>query len=380
MSMSALSIPRHFATLKDPRRTNRRLHRLMDILVIALCAVICGADSWPQIATFGRRRRAWLQRFLRLPNGIPAHDTFERVFNALDPIALQQCLLHWTRAISAAFRLDHIAVDGKTARDSASPARGLGPLQFVSAWATRHSLSLGHVAVAEGTNEITTIPKLLELLDLHGALVTIDAIGTQTAIAQQIIDQGGDYVLAVKANQGNLYDDTLACFVAAWERDLAGVDYDEYRTEERGHGRHEKRHYLVLRNPAGIRDAAAWPALQAIGLCHSERTVHGQTAEHTRYFILSRRLRAKQFAGYVRGHWGIENNLHWQLDVNFGEDASRIRRRTAATNLAALRRLAVSMLKRHPSPDGIATKQFAAALDTAFLEEILTQSTGLVNL
>jgi predicted transposase YbfD/YdcC len=380
MPSSRLSIPRHFTTLKDPRRSNRRLHRLLDIIVITICAVICGAKTWPEVATFGQRRRRWLKRFLRLPNGIPSHDTFERVFDALDPIAFQRCLLDWTRAVSDALHLDPIAIDGKSARASARPARGLGPLHFVSAWATKHALSLGQVAVAEGANEITTIPKLLELLDLHGALVTIDAIGTQKKIAQQIIDGGGDYVLTVKTNQETLHDDIVACFVAAFDRDMAGVDYDEHQTEEHHHGRHERRHYLVINAPTGIRNADAWPKLQMIGQCHAERTVHGKTEEHTRYFILSRKLRAKQFARYVRGHWGIESGLHWHLDVNFREDASRIHKRNAATNFAALRRLGVSLLKRHPSKDSIATKQLAAALDPAFLEEVLAESRGLEKL
>jgi predicted transposase YbfD/YdcC len=236
------------------------------------------------------------------------------------------------------------------------------------------------VAVAEGANEITTIPQLLALLDLHGALVTIDAIGTQKKIAQQIIDGGGDYVLTVKTNQETLHDDLVACFVAAFDQDMAGVDYDEHQTEEHHHGRHERRHYLVINAPTGIRNAGAWPKLQMIGQCHAERTAHGKTEEHTRYFILSRKLRAKQFAHYVRGHWGIENGLHWHLDVNFGEDASRMRRRNEASNFAALRRLAVGLLKRHPSKDSVATKRLAAALDPEFLEEVLAESRGLEKL
>jgi predicted transposase YbfD/YdcC len=364
-----LSIPRFFAKLQDPRRAHRRLHRLQDILVIALCAVIAGAQDWQQIATFGRKRRDWLAGFLGLPHGIPSHDTFERVFDRLKPQTFQACFRDWVQAVSAALRIKHIAIDGKTLRGSGSAK--LGPLHLVSAWATAQHLSLGQVAVDAKSNEITAIPALLELLDLNGALVTIDAMGCQKTIARKIVEQGGHYALTVKDNQEHLLEDIQDAFVKAFESDLAGVDHDEYETRERGHGRQEYRCYTVLHSTEGIRGAEAWAGLTTIGLCYSERTVKGETTNECRYFIGDKKGSAKYYARGLRHHWGIENNLHWQLDVTFGEDGNRVRKRNAAENLALLRRLSLSLLKAHPSEESIARKRFAAALDPSFLEEIL---------
>jgi predicted transposase YbfD/YdcC len=364
-----LSIPRFFATLKDPRRAHRRLHHLQDIIVIALCAVIAGAQDWQQIVTFGRKRLAWLRGFLQLHNGIPSHDTFERVFDRLKPQAFQACFQSWVQAVSAALRIKHIAIDGKTLCGSASVK--LGPLHLVSAWATAQHLSLGQVAVDAKSNEITAIPALLELLDLGGALVTLDAMGCQKAIAQKIVDQGGHYALTVKDNQEHLLEDIQQAFMKALDTDCADLDHDVYQTRERGHGREEYRCYTVLYTTEGIRHADAWANLTTIGMCYSERTVKGETATEVRYFIGDKRAGAKYYALGLRNHWGIENNLHWQLDVNFGEDGSRVQKRTAAENLGLLRRLTLSLLKAHPSKDSIARKRFAAALDPGFLEEIL---------
>lgn len=364
-----LSIPKFFTKLQDPRRAHRRLHHLQDIIVIALCAVIAGAQDWQQIVTFGRKRRDWLGTFLELPNGIPAHDTFERVFDRLKPQAFQACFREWVQAIRAALPIKHIAIDGKTLRGSGSAK--LGPLHLVSAWATAQHLSLGQVAVDAKSNEITAIPVLLELLDLNGALVTLDAMGCQKAIAQKIVDQGGHYALTVKDNQEHLLEDIQESFLKAFDSDFAGVDHDEYETRERGHGREEYRSYTVLHSTEGIRHADAWAGLTTIGLCFSERTVKGKTTTECRYFIGDKKASAKYYARGLRHHWGIENNLHWQLDVNFAEDGNRVQKRNAAENLALLRRLTVSLLKAHPSKDSIARKRFAAALDPSFLEEIL---------
>lgn len=364
-----LSIPKFFAKLQDPRRAHRRLHRLQDIIVIALCAVIAGAQDWQQIVTFGRKRHDWLGGFLELPNGIPSHDTFERVFDRLKPQAFQACFRDWVQAISAALRIKHIAIDGKTLRGSGSAK--LGPLHLVSAWATTQHLSLGQVAVDAKSNEITAIPRLLELLDLNGALVTLDAMGCQKAVAQKIVDQGGHYALTVKDNQEHLLEDIQDAFLKAFDSDFAGVDHDEYQTRERGHGREEYRSYTVLHSTQGIRHADAWAGLTTLGLCYSERTVKGETTTECRFFIGNKRASAKYYARGLRHHWGIENNLHWQLDVNFAEDDNKVQKRNAAENLALLRRLTLSLLKAHPSKDSIAKKRFAAALDPSFLEEIL---------
>jgi predicted transposase YbfD/YdcC len=366
---SGLSIPQYFAKLKDPRRAHRRLHHLQDILVIALCAVITGAQDWQQIETFGRKRRAWLDGFLELRNGIPSHDTFERVFDRLKPQAFQACFREWVQAVSAALRIKHIAIDGKSLRGSGSAK--LGPLHLVSARAAEQHLSLGQVAVDAKSNEITAIPALLELLDLNGALVTIDAMGCQKAIAQKIVDQGGHYALTVKENQEHLLQDIQQEFEKALDADFAGLEHDTYATRERGHGREEYRCYTVLHTTEGIRHADARAGLTTIGMCYSERTVKGETTTEVRYFIGDKKASAKYYGGGLRHHWGIENNLHWQLDVNFGEDRSRVRQRNAAENLALLRRLTLSLLKAHPAKESIARKRYAAALDPDFLEEIL---------
>lgn len=371
MATATLSIRKHFARLRDPRLNRRKRHLLSDLITMAICAVICGANNFPQIEAFAKRRRDWLATFLALPNGVPSHDTFERVFQRLCPEAFQRCFLAWLQQLHSQLGGEHFAIDGKTLRRSGSPANGLGPLHLVSVWATQANLTLGQVAVDDKSNEITAIPKLLELLDLHGALVTIDAMGCQKKIAKQITEGGGDYVLTVKENQGHLYEDILACFVQAIESDFEGVKHDRFETEARGHGRHEKRSYEVIYDPQGIRDGKEWAKLCVIGHCYSERTEGGQTSYENRYFIGSRTAGARCYGRALRGHWHIENKLHWQLDVTFREDDSRIRDRNAAQNFALLRRVALSLLKRHPGKGSIATKRFSAALDEKFLEEII---------
>jgi predicted transposase YbfD/YdcC len=329
-----VSVTKYFAGLKDPRRRHRRLHQLQDVIVIALCAVIAGAQDWQDIETFGRRRRAWLERFLELPHGIPSHDTFERVFDRLNPQAFQACFRDW-------------------------------------AWATAQHLSLGQVAVQSKSNEITAIPALLELLDLEGALVTIDAMGCQKAIARKIVERGGAYALTVKDNQPHLLQDIQRCLERAFDSDYAGLEHDSWEKRERGHGREEFRCYTVLHTTEGIRHVEEWAGLTTIGMCYSERTVRGKTTTEVRYFIGSKKASARYYGRGLRRHWGIENNLHWQLDVNFGEDRNRVSKRHGAENLALLRRLTLTLLLAHPESLSIAKKRFAAALDTGFLEEIL---------
>jgi predicted transposase YbfD/YdcC len=371
MATPLLSVCRFFFPLRDPRRRHLRKHLLIDIIVIALCAVISGANDWQQVATFGQRRRSWLSTFLRLPNGIPSHDTFERVFDRLDPSAFQACFQRWIEALARQLDLGHIAIDGKTLRGSKNGPKGWKALHLVSAWATECHLSLGQVAVDAKSNEITAIPRLLELLDLHGALVTIDAMGCQTEIAQKVVDGGGDYVLTVKDNQPHLLEDIRACISRTVAAEGAGVAYEIWGTEERGHGRHETRTYLTITDPEGIRNQDAWAKLAVVGMCIREREAQGQRGEEIHYFIGSRRMSARDYGEALRGHWGIENNLHWQLDVAFDEDGNRVQRRHGAENLALLRRLALTLLKRHEGKESIAGKRYTAALDPEFLEEIL---------
>jgi predicted transposase YbfD/YdcC len=367
--MSPTALSTHFGRLVDTRRAPR--HELLDIIIIAICAVLCGADDWHQIAAFGRHRQDWLRRFLRLPNGIPAHDTFERVFARLNPRSFQGRFREWVRAIGAVSGIKQIAIDGKTLRGSRSTVRGLGALHLVSAWATEAQLSLGQVAVDAKSNEITAIPKLLGLLELHGALVTIDAMGCQKEIARTIVDRGGHYALTVKDNQEHLLDDIQASFAKAFDTDFADVKHDIYETRSKGHGREEYRCYTVLHSTEGIRNVADWANLTVIGMCYSERTTKGQTTSEVRYFIGDAKENARYYGDGLRHHWGIENQLHWQLDVTFGEDRNRVLRRSAAENLALVRKLALMLLKRHPAKESMAGKRFHAGLDVGFLEEIM---------
>jgi predicted transposase YbfD/YdcC len=368
------SIKKHFRHLPDPRVVGRTQHLLMDVVVIAICAVIADCDDWSDIAQFAQKRETWFRRFLKLPAGIPSHDTFERVFAALDSRAFQRCCLAWFRAVADLVGIGHIAIDGKAMRGSASAK--LGPLHVVSAWATQANLTLAQVAVDKKSNEITAIPQLLELLDLHGALVTIDAMGCQKEIAKKIVAGGGDYVLAVKGNQGHLLEDIQATVAQALDGELDAGVVAEHTTREQGHGRLEERTYVVIHQVDGLRDQQAWPDATTVGMCLCERTVAGEVSAEIHYFIGSRRMGARKYAQVLRQHWGIENNLHWQLDISFGEDQSRIQERHAAENFGLLRKMALSLLKRNPSKKSIARKRKAAALDTDFLEEILA---GVAN-
>jgi predicted transposase YbfD/YdcC len=373
MSASAFGLRKFLKPLKDPRVKRCQRHLLGEIITMSLCAVLGGAESWKDIATFARHRQDWFQRFLTLPNGIPSHHTIRRLFNRLEPKAFQTCLIAWLHSLSDTLGIGHIAIDGKTLRHSGGGASSLRPLHLVSAWATEARLILGQVATEEKSNEITAIPELLEMLDLKGAWVTIDAMGCQKAIAQKIVDKGGDYLLAVKDNQENLKDDILDCFVAAYDEDCKTVTYQKYTVAEKGNGRADTRVYEVISNPEGIRNQSAWPKLTVIVKCYSERTVEGKTTSEERFYIGSRKATAKRIGSVLHNHWGIENSLHWQLDVNFGEDASRIQDRHGGQNFDLLRKLALNLLQHHPSKESVRTKRYEATLDISFMEEILNK-------
>ncbi len=374
---SAVSIKKHFASLPDPRVRRRCEHRFLDIIMIALCAVIADCDNWPEIELWARQRESWLRRFLRLPKGIPSHDTFERVFAAIDPRAFSTCFCRWVQALSEMVGLPQIAIDGKTLRRSYDHASKLGALHLVNAWATEHHLTLGQVAVEGKSNEITAIPALLELLELRGALVSIDAMGCQKEIAQKIVAGGGDYVLTVKDNQPHLLEDIQKTVEQALDGKLPVGQVAEHTTTESGHGRQEKRTYLIIRQLEQIRDRVLWPELKVVGMCYRERTVAGETSTEVRYFIGSRRMGARRYGEALRNHWGIENSLHWQLDMSFGEDDSRIQQRNAADNFGVLRRGAISLLKQNPRKRSLRGKRKLAALNSDYLEEILRGSRDL---
>lgn len=372
---SPLSLLHHFAGLDDPRADHTKRHPLLDIIALTVCAVVSGADAWTDVETYGLQKQPWLETFLELPNGIPSHDTLGRVFAALDPAAFQHCFVSWMRAVVDASRGRLVAIDGKALRHSFDTARGKSALHLVSAWASANHLLLGQCAVDEKSNEITAIPELLKLLDLQGALVTIDAMGCQKKIAADIVAAGGDYVLAVKENQPGLYADIERAFLGGLEDDFAGREHRYYHTAERGHGRTEERHYHVVAVPEELAAAhAEFAGLRTIGMVFSERQVGGgPVAAETRFYISSLRPQVKAFAEAVRGHWGIENQLHWVLDVAFQEDASRVRKDHAPENLGLVRRIALSLLKRAPSKKkvGVACKRKQAGWNDDYLVEVL---------
>jgi predicted transposase YbfD/YdcC len=363
------SLVTRFASLEDPRLERTRKHNLLDIIAITICAVICGADSWVAVEHYGLAKHDWLARFLKLPNGIPSHDTFGRVFAALLPEQFQACFAGWVAELAAGLGLQQIAIDGKTQRGSHDRGKGKAALHVVSAWAVQNHLILGQEAVDQKSNEITAIPKLLELLDLEGALVTIDAMGCQKEIAEQIIEQGGDYILAVKENQPTLYAEIERLDAAALASEYAGVS--SCGAQEQSHGREEFRACWVLIELEELRERAKWPGLQSVVVVVRDRTVGEQNSCEKHYYISSRKLSAKRFLEAVRGHWGIENSLHWVLDVVFDEDHSRVRKDHGPENFGMLRRMAISMLKAEQSKGSIQVKRLKAGWDNEFLEKVL---------
>ena len=364
----------HFDGLTDPRR-REPVYPLINIVTIAICAVICGADDFVAIARFGETRRKWFARFLDLKDGIPSHDRFNAIFAALNPAEFEECLLSWISALHEITGGQVIAIDGKTLRRSYDKVSGKAAIHMVSAWATANSISLGQVVTDAKSNEITAIPKLLEIIDVSGALVTIDAMGCQTKIAQKILDGGGTYVLNVKDNQPSLHQVIEDHFNNCLENNFAGMTHRFYQTQEKGHGREETRYYCICPVPAGVPDVARWPGLKAFGMVISTTIRDGKECNDVRYYILSQYLSARRFAGAVRGHWGIENRLHWQLDVTFQEDLCRIRKGHADANFSILRRMALAMLKNESTLKvGVKNKRLAAGWDEDYLEKVLVGS------
>jgi predicted transposase YbfD/YdcC len=362
----------HFAVLEDPRAESKRRHKLIDIVVIAVAAGLCGADDGVAIADFGRSREAWLRRFLELEGGIPSHDTFGRVFSLLAPAEFEACFRAWVASIRRQLPDAIVAIDGKTLRRSHDRAAGLAPLHVVSAWASAQRVVLGQVATEAKSNEIEAIPRLLDLPMLTGCLVTIDAMGCQTKIAEKIVERGGDYVLALKGNQGVLAAAVEEAFIDADAKDYAGLATEVVETVERGHGRRETRRYRTLGTLEGVSRAPLWKGLNLLGMVESQREVAGKVSIEVRYYIGSIGTDAERFARAVRGHWGIENDLHWRLDVAFREDESRVRDRQAAENFAVPRHIASNRLKNDKRKKvGIKNKRLSAGWDERYLEHLL---------
>jgi predicted transposase YbfD/YdcC len=369
------SIGSYFESLSDPRHTRNRKHLLVDVVVIAVCGILCGSDGPTAIHRWADNRRDWLEQFLSLPNGIPSRDCIRRLLMALKPEAFQGRFRDWLAHViqtdnSGPKRL--IAIDGKTCRGSHDAAKQLGPLHIVSAWASEEGIALGQIATEAKSNEITAIPELLKQIELKDSLITIDAMGCQKEIARDIVDGGGDFVIGLKDNQPKLREAIETHFDKHLELDLEYLQYRSHETSESSHGRIDERSYFLTKIPPDFALKKEWPWIKAIG--YSLRvTQHadGSETDETRYYILSRYLSGKRFSEAVRGHWAIES-MHWVLDVNFREDDSRTRERTLGNNLSWLRRFAVSLLKRHSSKDSLRGKMIRCMMNTDFLTEVLT--------
>jgi len=371
MSSRLVAVFTPFEDLTDPRVERTRVHDLFELVVVALCGTIAGADSWTDIERFGNDRLTWLRTFLKLEGGIPSHDTFGRVFAMLDPAELVACIQQWLDDVGREIG-KHIAIDGKTLRGSGDKAAGRNPLHLVSAWASEARLTLGQVAVDSKSNEITAIPLLLELLDLKGATVTIDAMGCQKEIADKIVSAGGDYVLALKGNHEKLYEAVDAAFTAALEASARPAGMARHVTTETNRGRQERREYFVLPAPASLSGRADWKGLATLVMVLRITWVGGQEKGEVSYYLSSLPPKVKTLAKAIRQHWSIESSLHWVLDVTFSEDASRIRKQHAPQTSAMLRRLAVSILSADTSlKDTIRGKRYRACLNTNTLERIL---------
>lgn len=375
-SQSPLPLVAIFRDLPDPRRSQSCRHDFLDILVLGVCAAVAGQFAWTDIEDFGDIHKDWFQSFLRLPNGIPSHDTFRSVFSRLDPEAFQRGFGEWVAALGSAVPPSHIAIDGKSLRGSRDKASGKAALHTVSAWASQERLTLAQVAAEEKSNEITAIPRLLGLLKLQGALVTIDAAGCQKEIAEKIREQGGHYVLALKGNHPKLLQDVQEAVERHVER-LAREGGGWLETADTRHGRHERRSYTLVQDLSEVEGRESWPDLTAVVAVLSERTIGGATSSEVRYYLTSFPGGLAELAGVIRGHWGIENQCHWVLDVTFGEDRSRQRARNGAENVAWLRRMAVSLLANEPTPDlTMKQKSRRALCSHDFLLQVLSPIIG----
>lgn len=369
--VSTLDVRVHFENLTDPRR-REPTYPLLNVVVMTLCAVISGADDFVAIAQWARTHQAWLARFLDLSAGIPSHDRFNSIFAAINSREFESCLLSWITSLHEITAGQVIAIDGKTLRRSYDSANSKSAIHMVSAWATRNQISLGQVVTDAKSNEITAIPKLLELIDVSGGIVTIDAMGCQTEIVEKIVEKKAIACIAVKKNQPKLHAAIQQHFDNMIESDFADATVRWVQSSEKGHGREETRMYAICPVPESVKDLKRWPQVRAIGMSTNITVRDGKEHTETRYYILTRYVSGKRFADAVRSHWGIENCLHWQLDVTFREDDCRVRKGNCDANLSVIRRFALTMLKNNKSQKlGIKNKRLRAAWDTEFLSEVL---------
>ncbi len=369
-----VSFLNHFETLTDPRIERSKEHLLIDIVAIAILAVISGADGWGAIELYGKTKYEWLKGFLELPNGIPSHDTFSRVFARIEPKQFQECFLSWVNSITQKLELEVIAIDGKTMKQSYDRNQSQKPLHIVSAWSASHQLVLGQKKVNKKSNEVTAIPALLELLEIEKSIITIDAMGCQKEIAALIIKKKGDYLLALKGNQKILHKDVKDWFHLARKEEFAGREHSYYQQIEGGHHRVEKRQIwtVAVSELPSLHNQSLWTGLKTVVMVVSERRLWNKTTTEVRFYLSSLASNAEKISQAIRSHWGIENSLHWTLDVTFSEDKSRIRKDHSPENFALLRRLAVNLLKQEKGFKGsLKMKRYLAGMDNNYLVQIL---------
>src|SRR6056297_199702 len=376
MITSNIPLISEFSKINDPRLDRRKLHKLIDIFAITVCAVICGANTWNEIEQYGQSKHEWLKTFLELPNGIPSHDTIRRVFMIIDPEEFRTAFISWVDSIRPLLPETVIAIDGKTLRGSHDKTNGKSAIHMVSAWASDTNMVLGQIKTDEKSNEITAIPKLIDLLDISGATVTIDAMGCQKKIAEKIIDNDADYALALKKNHEKLHDDVELFFQSVKETKPEEIPRSYFDSVEGDHGRVEIRRHWVIFDTNWIEDKALWKGLQGIGMVERERHIKDHISCETSYYLLSQKWDAEEFAKRVRAHWGVENKLHWVLDVAFREDECRKRAGNAAENFAMVRHIATNLLKQKNSMrKSINVKRLQAGWDNSYLMKVLGVNT-----
>jgi predicted transposase YbfD/YdcC len=371
-SIHPLSLSEHFSVISDPRLERKKDHLLCEILIIAVLAMLCGAEHFTEFEDFGKAKEVWLRTFLRLPGGIPSHDTFRRLFMLIDPGQFAECFRNWSESLRQALSQEIVALDGKTLRRSYDRFHKRKAIHVVSAWARENGLVLGQIRVEEKSNEITAIPELLRALELSGCIVTIDAMGTQKAIATEICNADADYVLALKGNHEKVHEEVAAFLLDARAREFAGVEHDFHETIEKDHGRIETRRYWITAEIDWFEDRAKWEGLRSVGMVERIREIGGERTREVAFHLCSIHPQARTYARAARGHWAIENALHWSLDVTFGEDQSRVRAGYAAENLNILRHITLNLLKRDTTKKrGLKSKQKNAGWNHPYLLSLL---------